>query len=371
MKEKGPLSDILVLSLEQAVAAPYCSRLFAESGARVIKVERTEGDFARHYDTVIHGQSSHFVWLNSGKESIVLDLSVDRDSRLFRTILKKADVFIQNLKPGAVERLGFCYETVRDINPQLVMCSISGYGATGRYANMKAYDALIQAETGLCSITGSPDKPAKVGASIVDISTGLTAQAEILKALLTKSRTGLGQHVEVSMFGVMAEWMAVPLAYYEYGDKILKGTGLDHGQIAPYGAFRVEDGEVFIVVQNHREWEQLCKVALQRADLVKDKLYDTNESRVANKDALRAEIELALRGLSRTEALDRLLKADIACGNINDVSDLSTHPALTRKTVTSSSHEINFVQRLGNCLDNAVVPELNQHGESIRQEFND
>ena len=286
-----PLAPLFVVSLEQAVAAPYCSRLFAESGARVVKLERPEGDFARAYDTVIEGDSAYFVWLNGGKESLAVDLSQANDRRLVERMLTQADVFIQNLRPGAVERLGLGYADVARLNPRLVMCSISGYGLTGPYAHMKAYDALIQAETGLCSVTGPAGQPSKVGASICDIATGLSAYGEILKALYAREHGAGGCHVEVSLFGTLAEWMAVPLAYYEYGDKLLRGTGLDHAQICPYGAYAAADGQVFLVVQNHNEWVALCRDGLGRPELADDPRFKTNMLRVEHRDALRVEIE--------------------------------------------------------------------------------
>lgn len=364
-----PLDDLLVVSLEQAVAAPYCSRLFAESGARVIKLERPEGDFARAYDTVIEGDSAYFVWLNGGKESLAIDLTQDGDRQLLRNILGRADVFIQNLRPGAVDRLGFGYDAVHGQNPRLVMCSISGYGLAGSYANMKAYDALIQAETGLCSVTGPPGQPSKVGASICDIATGLSAYGEILKALHARARGAAGTHVEVSLFGTLAEWMAVPLAYLEYGNKLLAGTGLDHAQICPYGAYATSDGQIFLVVQNHNEWLDLCRKGLDRPDLALHPLFADNMSRVANRAALRTEIEGVLAGYTRAAALHKLEQAGIACGSINDIADLGRHPALHRRTVRTSGHEVSLVQRAGASADVAVVPALDEHGARLRAEF--
>lgn len=363
------LDDLLVVSLEQAVAAPYCSRLFAEGGARVIKLERPEGDFARAYDSMIHETSAYFVWLNSGKESVAVDLREPADQALLKNILARADVFIQNLKPGAIDRLGFDFATVNALNPGLIMCSISGYGLSGEYAQMKAYDALIQAETGLCSVTGRPGEPAKVGASIVDISTGLTAYGEILKALHARSRGAGGVHIEVPMFQVMAEWMAVPLAYLEFGGKLLQGTGLDHGQIAPYGAFECSDGPIFIVVQNQREWADLCRDGLGRADMIEDSRYATNAARMENIDALRADIESVLARMSRADAARQLLAAGIACGSINDIRDLGAHPALTRKTVDVNGQPANLAARVGDTLTNAAVPALDADGARVRAEF--
>lgn len=364
------LEGFLVVSLEQAVAAPYCSRLLSEAGARVLKLERPEGDFARAYDKIIQGESAYFVWLNSGKESVVVDLKTEADQLLLNNLLNRADVFLQNLRPGAIDRLGFSYEAVKQINPKLVMCSISGYGSKGAHAQMKAYDALIQAETGLCSVTGPPDHPSKVGMSICDISTGLTAYGEILKALLRRSQTGRGTHVELSLFEVISEWMAVALSYYEYGDKLLRGTGLDHAQIAPCSAFNAADGPVVIIIQNEREWAQLCTGVLERETLIEDPRYKDNVRRVENRDALRLDIEAYFRNFSRADIIEKLQANGIACGSLNDVTGLACHPSLIRKTVKSSGNEISLVRRIGDASQTAAqVPNLDEHGDSVRAEF--
>ena len=365
------LTGTLVVTLEQAVAAPYCSRLLAEGGARVIKLERPDGDFARYYDDVIMGDSGYFVWLNAGKESLVVDLKRASDVALVRNMLTRADVYIQNLRPGAVDRLGLGYADVSTHNPGLVMCSISGYGLEGEYAQAKAYDALIQAESGVCSITGRPDEPAKVGASICDISTGLSAYGEILKALLAKGASGKGQHIDVSLFEVMAEWMAVPMAYYEYGGKLLTGTGMDHGMIAPYGTFRAADGPIFIVVQNHREWLALCSTVLERPQLATDPRFETNALRMENKDALRAQIETNFSRFTRAEMSAKLDRGNIAHGNINSVREALQHPALRTKTVVTSGHEARLAKRVGDSGATTEVPGLNQHGDNLRSEFSD
>ena len=363
------LEGILVVALEQAVAAPYCTRLMAESGARVIKLERPDGDFARAYDGILDGDSAYFVWLNAGKESIKVDLRTKEDKRLLWSMLSKADVFIQNLRPGAADKLGFSYQEVRKINQSIVMCSISGYGTEGSYSKMKAYDALIQAESGLCSVTGMPDQPAKVGASIVDISTGLSAYGEILKALFVKMRTGKGRHIQLSLFEVLSEWLAVPLSYFEYGNKLLTGTGMDHGQICPYGAYNASDGQIFIVIQNHAEWVRLCEEVLECPSLVDDIRYESNVARMQNKEALRDAIELVFKTMPRQQLQEKLLSSGVACGNINDLSGLSKHPALLRKTVQSSGKQFSLVRRVGDSGNDAVVPSLGQHTEIINKEF--
>ena len=363
------LEGTLVVSLEQAVAAPYCARLLAEAGARVIKIERDDGDFARHYDSVVHGESAYFVWLNSGKESIVLDVKHDADLELLKKMVAKADVFIQNLRPGAVDRLGLGWKDVQQLNPKVVMCSISGYGDAGDIAEMKAYDFLVQAESGLTSVTGSTTEPARVGVSVCDISTGLTAYSEVLRALLERGRTGTGQHVEVSLFDVMAEWMAVPLAYYKYAGKRLGGTGLDHAQIAPYGAHRTKDGLIIIAVQNQREWMNLCKV-MGKPELATDERFATNPQRVQNRIALTAEIEAFFTRYTRVELAPLLDNGDIAYGRINYVDDVWQHPALKTKEIVSQGHRSTFVRRV--CDDGATVrevPSLGHHTAAIKAEF--
>jgi len=368
--QKLPFKDLLVVSLEQAVAAPYASSLLAEGGARVIKIERTEGDFARDYDSVVLGESAYFVWLNAGKESIQLDLRIERDKALLVSMLAGADVFIQNLKPGAAERLGFGWHANHEINPRLIMCSISGYGSTGDYAHMKAYDALIQAESGLCSVTGPPHTPSRVGISVCDIAAGLTAYGEILKALLQRHQSNTGDHVQVPLFEVMAEWMSVPMAYCKYGGHVLTGTGIDHAQIAPYGAFATRDGEIFIAVQNDREWVELCTEVLQREDLVRHELFSDNQQRVRNIDALRTELEAVF---TRYESLElaRILHAHgIANGRINTVDKVWEHPQLRTKTIESGGNRSTWARRVGD--DGSIVrkvPALGEHSDALRREF--
>ncbi len=249
-----PLQGLLVVSVEQAVAAPQCTCRLADAGARVIKVERPEGDFARTYDHVVHGESANFVWLNRGKQSVVLDLGKAEDKALLEAMLAKADVFVQNLKPGALAKLGFPVVRLRKDYPRLICCSISGYGETGPYAQRKAYDLLIQAESGVSSVTGGPEGPARVGVSIVDIGAGLNAYEAILEALIARGRTGEGAEISISMFDAMAEWMTVPLLHGENGNPF-KRLGLAHATIAPYGVFKARDGgEILIAIQNDREW---------------------------------------------------------------------------------------------------------------------
>ena len=365
------LDGIFVVSLEQAVAAPYCSRLLADSGARVIKVERPEGDFARYYDKVVHENSAYFSWLNSGKESICIDLNDPDDLKTMKSMLKKADIFIQNLKPGVAEKYSLNHSINQTQNPRLITCNISGFGKTGPYASMKAYDALIQAETGLCSVTGPPGIPSKVGASICDISTGLTAYSEILKAIYDRENTQKGSEIDVSLFDVLAEWMSVPLAYYEYANKVPSGTGLDHGQLAPYGQFETRTGPVFLVIQSDREWKRLCSSVLNKTALATDARFDTNQKRVENLSDLKKVINQILSKSSRDEVISLLKNSQIAYGSVNSVKELSEHPALKRRKIKTKNGIFNTIEHVGNSSDkNNKIPELNEHGSKIRQEFN-
>ena len=366
----GALSNTLVVSLEQAVAAPYCTRLLAEAGARVIKIERPGGDFARHYDTIVNGESAYFVWLNSGKESLVLDAKNDDDRLLLAAMLAKADVFIQNLRPGAVDALGFGYQELVKTNPTLVMCSISGYGSEGEYAQKKAYDFLVQGETGLCSITGIPGEPARVGISVCDISTGLTAYSEILRALMERNHDGKGRHLDVSLFDVMTEWMSVPLVVYKYGERLLAGTGLDHAQIAPYGVHQAADGPFIIAVQHQGEWHDLCEKVLGRTDLAEDPRFTTNVLRIDNRVALTEEIEKFTRQFTRAEVAQKMEAGGIAYGNLNNCRDVWDHPALKTKEVTSGDKTSVFVRRVCDAGTEArAIPALGEHTDRLRDEF--
>ncbi|HEY5412470.1 MAG TPA: CaiB/BaiF CoA-transferase family protein, partial [Caulobacteraceae bacterium] len=280
----GALDGILVVSLEQALAAPFCTVRLADAGARVIKIERAEGDFAREYDHVVHGESAYFVWVNRGKQSLVLDFKSPEDAALLARIIAKADVLVQNLAPGAAERAGFGAEAMRAANPRLITCDISGYGETGPYAQMKAYDLLIQCEAGLASVSGSPEGPGRVGVSIADIASGMYAHAAILEALYQRERTGVGKSVAVSMFDALADWMTVPLLHHDYGGRAPPRVGVSHPSIAPYGAFASQDGkQVVLGVQNEREWKALCAEVLGDARLAEDPRFVSNSLRVKNR----------------------------------------------------------------------------------------
>ena len=366
------LDDVLVVSLEQAVAAPYCSRLLAEAGARVIKLERPGGDFARHYDTVVNGESAYFVWLNAGKESLEIDLKNDDEKALLKRLLAKADVFIQNIRPGALSKLGFDESTLNAINPQLVVCNVSGYGEDGDFADKKAYDFLVQAESGLVSVTGPPDSPSRVGISVCDISTGLTAYSEILRALIERDQTGVGKALDISLFGVMSEWMSVPLVYYKNGGKLLGGTGVDHAQISPYGVHQAADGPFIIAVQHNGEWKNLCDKVLNRPELVDDPKFKNNPERVENRTEVTAAIEAVTGQLTRKEVAKLMESAGIAYGDLNNCADVWDHPALQTKTVNSQGKSATFVRRVcddGNQPRN--LPALGQHSENIRAEFSE
>ena len=325
-----PLEGITVVSLEQAVAAPFATRQLADLGARVIKVERPEvGDFARGYDRTVRGLASHFVWLNRSKESLTLDLKQDGPKEVLHYLIERADVFVQNLAPGATGRLGFDARTLRERHPRLIVCDVSGYGASGPYRDKKAYDLLVQCEAGLVSITGTEETPSKVGVSIADIACGMYAYSGILSALFRRERTGEGATLEVSLFEALAEWMGFPAYFTLYGGKEPPRTGASHAAIAPYGPFKCGDGEViFLGIQNEREWERFCEVVLEQPTLAKDERFVGNSERVENRDALHKEIEAILRELSSGEAMERLEGAKIANARMRTVQDFLDHPQL-------------------------------------------
>ena len=301
------LEGMTVVSLEQAVAAPYCGLMLADAGARVIKVERPEGDFARGYDAGANGQSAIFAWLNRGKESICLNLKDPEDLAVMHRMLAKADVFVSNLAPGSVARMGLGGAELRRDNPGLITCIISGYGQSGAAAKKKAYDFLIQAESGLCSVTGSAESPARVGLSLTDLSTGLTAFSAILRALIQRGRTGRGIDLEISMFDVLADWMNMPLLAHRYMGGAPARSGLKHSFIAPYGAFECRDGaQVLISVQSNREFAALCRQVLQRPELPEDPRFSENPERYAHRDALDAIVADCFAQFTAAEMVDKL-----------------------------------------------------------------
>jgi len=368
----GALDGILVVAIEQAVAAPYCSTRLREAGARVIKIERAGGDFARGYDSVAGGDSSYFFWLNQGKESLVMDFKQPDDAALLHRILAKADVLIQNLAPGAMSRAGFDLAELRKQYPQLITCDISGYGHGEAVAGMKAYDFLVQAEAGLVSISGGENELGRIGISICDIGAGMTAHAGILEALLQRAGTGIGSAVEVSLFGVTADWMTVPLLHYDYGGKAPSRAGLNHPSIAPYGGYCAKGGEIVIIaIQNEREWQRFCEIVLETPEQAGTEEFCSNNQRVANRSALDTMIHDVTQTLERHELAARLQKADIAFGSVNSVEDFSRHPALHRRHGRSSSGmSVNYPERpMGTPDDTLAVPSVGQHSDAIREEF--
>ena len=328
-----PFEGITVVALEQAVAAPFATRQLADLGACVIKVERPgSGDFARHYDETVKGQSSHFVWLNRSKESLTLDLKQEAARDILRRLLARADVFIQNLAPGAVERLGFGAKSLRAAHPRLIVCGVSGYGATGPYRDKKAYDLLVQCETGLVSVTGGPDDPAKAGISVADIAAGMYAYSGILTALFQRERTGDGATLEVSLFEALGEWMGYPAYYAAYGGTPPSRAGASHATIAPYGPFAAGDGQqINLGIQNEREWVAFCEQVLRRPALAHDERFATNSTRVAHRPALHAEIGAVFATLSGDEVVARLDAAGIANARMNTMLEFWNHPQLAAR----------------------------------------
>ena len=368
-----PLEGLLAVSIEQAVAAPQCTCRLADAGARVIKVERPEGDFARTYDFVVHGESANFVWLNRGKQSIVLDLAKPDDKAVLEAMLGKADVFVQNLKPGALAKLGFAVARLRKDYPRLICCSISGYGETGPYAQRKAYDLLIQAESGVSSVTGGPDGPARVGVSIVDVAAGMNAYEAILEALIARSRSGEGAEISISMFDGMAEWMTVPLLHGEAGQPF-KRIGLAHATIAPYGVFKARDGaDILISIQNDREWRVLAEKVLGDAALAKDPKFATVVRRVEHRKETDAHVAADFAKHDVDTLMKKLEAADIAFARVNDTALLSKHPHLRRITVDTPTGPVSTPApaplRAGETRSYGAIPALGEHSEMIRKEF--
>jgi itaconate CoA-transferase len=328
-----PLEGITVVSLEQAVAAPFATRQLADLCARVIKVERPGvGDFARGYDATVKGLSSHFVWLNRSKESLTLNLKQPEAKDILSRLLERADVFIQNLAPGATERLGFGTDTLREQHPRLIVCDVSGYGSSGPYRDKKAYDLLLQCETGVVSITGTPETPSKVGISVADIACGMYAYTGVLTALYTRQKTGEGVAFEVSLFDALGEWMGFPAYFTAYGGSPPLRTGASHAAIAPYGPFTAGDGKtVFLGIQNEREWARFCEVVLEQPEVATDPRLNSNSKRVANVEELREVIEAVFRNLTAEQVIERLDAAQIANARMNTVQEFVDHPQLAAR----------------------------------------
>ena len=366
------LSGILVVSMEQAVAAPYCGLLLADAGARVIKAERPEGDFARLYDKGADGNSVLFAWLNRGKQSICIDMNNDEDTDLLRIMLGKADVFLNNLAPGALERRGLGWVELSKDNPRLINCSISGYGRAGAGAGKKAYDFLVQAESGLCSVTGVEEQPSRVGISMADISTGLTAFSAILRALIQRGQTGKGADIDISMFDVLADWMNMPLLSHRYLGGAPPRLGLTHALIAPYGAFPVKHGDhVLLAVQSNREWQVFCDQILGQPELAEDPRFADNPDRIANRDQVHQIINSVFSRHTRQEVMQKLDDARIANAQLSSVADLSTHEFLRNQTIRfgTASLEMAALPVPTDADRPCQVPILDEHGSLIRQEF--
>jgi itaconate CoA-transferase len=373
-----PLEGLTVVALEQAVAAPLATRHLADLGARVIKVERPGvGDFARSYDTTVRGMASHFVWLNRSKQSLTLDLREPDGQLILLRLLRRADVFVQNLAPGAAARLSLGSDRLRQTYPTLVVCNISGYGASGPYRDKKAYDLLIQSEAGLLSITGTADEPCKVGISVADIAAGMYAYSGILTALLCRHRTEQGATIDVSMLEALGEWMGYP-AYYSCGGHAPARTGASHASIAPYGPFQSRDGEaVYLGIQNEREWERFCGVVLRRPESAADARFDSNPNRVAHRGELHAVIDEVFGGLSAREIVERLEAAQIANARMNTIREFVEHPQLAARnrwqTVESPVGPLPAlippVDIEGVAPSMGPIPSLGQHTDDILREL--
>jgi crotonobetainyl-CoA:carnitine CoA-transferase CaiB-like acyl-CoA transferase len=374
-----PLEGITVVSLEQAIAAPFCTRQLADLGARVVKVERPgTGDFARQYDTRVKGMSSHFVWTNRSKESLALDLKERKDMAILMKLLERTDVLVQNLVPGASDRLGLSYEKLREKYPSLIVCDISGYGQSGPYQHKKAYDLLIQSEAGMLSVTGTPTEPAKVGISIADIAAGMYAYTNILTALLQRGKTGQGSKIDISMLECMAEWMGFPMYYAFNNAASPKPTGAAHATIYPYGPFETgENGSVMFGIQNEREWAEFWSRVLSDPALAKDPRFANNSLRVENRDALKRIICDHFATLNRKEAAAELDAAGIANANVNDMQDIWNHPQLLSRRrwteVDSPNGRIpclippGFGHELKPRMDR--IPSVGEHNDAIIAEL--
>ena len=369
-----PLDGIVVVALEQAVAAPYCSSRLADAGARVIKVERPEGDFARGYDRAVYGESSYWVWINRGKESIALDLKASDDLAILERMLEHADVFIQNLAPGATGRLGIGSAALRERHPRLITCDITGYGDEGRLFDMKAYDLLVQVESGLVAVSGAPGEWGRIGVSLCDINAGLNALVGVQQALMQRERTGRGSAVKVSLFGSAAELMSVPFLQARYGGKAPERVGLKHPSIAPYGAFTCADGrDIVISIQNEREWAQFCRLVLRRPELLTDARCAGNAARVAHREFVDGTVAEVFASLPSAAVIDRLTEAQTAYGNVNSVHDLIEHPQLRTRRMTVAGRTVDIPALPWSQDWDAdtfpPAPELDAHGAALRQEF--
>ncbi len=369
-----PLSGLLVVALEQAVAAPYCSSRLADAGARVIKIERPEGDFARGYDRHVHGESTYFVWINRGKESVALNLKQPEDLAVLERMIADADVFLQNLAPGAAARLGLGSAKLRERHPRLITCDISGYGEHGSQQEMKAYDLLVQAESGLISVSGAPGDWGRIGVSLCDISAGMNALIGIQQALLQRAVTGQGSGVHVSLFDSAAELMSVPYLQAQYGGRAPDRVGLKHPSITPYGVFTCADGrELVISIQNEREWAEFCRQVLKRPDLLQDPRCANNAARCAHREFVDGLVSEVFAALGSGEVIDRLTSAQTAYGNVNSVYDLIQHPQLRTRAMPVGQQRARLPalpwQVEWEDADYPPAPRIDEHGAALRAEF--
>ncbi|BCS19290.1 CaiB/BaiF CoA transferase family protein [Aspergillus puulaauensis] len=378
---QGPLAGITVVSLEQAIAAPFCTRQLADMGARVIKVERPGvGDFARNYDTRVNGLASHFVWTNRSKESLALDVKKPKDHEVLMRLLGKADVLVQNLAPGASARLGLSFQALKETHPSLIVCDISGYGQDGPYRDKKAYDLLVQSEAGMLSVTGTGKEPAKVGISIADIASGMYAYSNIIAAILQRSKSGRGSHIDISMLESMVEWMGFPMYYAFNGAPGPVPAGASHASIYPYGPFETGDGSVMLGIQNEREWANFCTIVLSQPELATDARFCNNSLRDKNRDALKDIICKSFADITSEEATRRLDKASIANANVNDMQGVWDHAQLrARGRWTEVQTPEGIVPALlppgfspeqeGFRARMDAVPKVGEHNESILAEL--
>lgn len=372
-----PLEGITVVSLEQAVAAPFATRQLADLGARVIKIERREGDFARNYDETVNGMASYFVWLNRGKESVVLDLKSERGKEVMRELVEKADVLVQNLAPGAVERLGLGARALHEANPGLIHVSISGYGSGGSYTRRKAYDLLIQCESGLLSVTGTPEAPAKVGVSIADIAAGMYAYSGVLSALIQRGKTGKGEVLDISMLEALGEWVQQTYLFAEYGSKLPRRAGASHASIAPYGPFETSAGTIFLGIQNEREWKLFCDQVIERPDMAEDPRFTPNARRVDNREELDEVIAQVTATMSTGDLQERLDSVGIANAQLRDMHGFSAHPQLAERNrwrqVGTPAGPVRAMMppATPQGVEPAMkpVPAVGEHTESVIQEF--
>jgi itaconate CoA-transferase len=366
----GALDGLLVVALEQAVAAPLCTRQLADGGARVIKLERAGGETARHYDATVHGASAYFAWLNRGKQSVVVDVKDAGDRAMVERMVGKADVFIQNLAPGAAARLELDATALVARHPRLIAVDICGYGQSTAAHAMRAYDMLVQAEAGICAVTGTPEAMAKVGVSIADIATGMNAHAAILEALIGRGKTGRGAAIEIAMFDAMADWMAVPLLHLEHAGRVTGRHGLEHAAIYPYAAYACRDGSLMISIQAPDEWRRFCAGVLGNAALADDPRFATNPDRVVNRETLGRIVGDVLAAMTMADASALLDRHRIAWGRVSTVADVSAHAALRRVPAEVGGEAFALPRPPGRsgALPTAI-PALDANGADLRREF--